>query len=272
MDQPFLAFRTVVLVWRGGLVSRGSSRVPFTSGVLKALIVSALLAATPGVAIADLTADLCNDLVGKRPRIIDTFEGRATPVPHCYIHGTLDRDRRFRIQLPATWNGKFVLGMGGGWGGDEFSAASTIGDIVLADGYAYAESNQGRPAPIFDQDDTWAELHYIANQQLARFAEDMIARRYGEKPSYKYLFGSSGGGWRALAQLERYPGFWHGAGIRNPAIEPRNLIFSFSIFDRYFPMAAAQLYVILAARALWQYPSALLNSEEAHSLNRLYDA
>jgi hypothetical protein len=217
-------------------------------------------------------AGRCERIRGSHPEGFDTVEERLTPVPHCYLHGTLDTDRSFRIQLPSAWNGKFVLGMGGGWGGDEFSAASTIGDIVLGEGYAYAESNQGRPTPVFDEDDTWRELHFVANHQLTQFAERIIRRHYGSAPSRKYLFGSSGGGWRALAQLERYPGVYDGAGIRNPAIEPRNLTYTFSVFDKYFRTIQPRLAAIIAARDLKEDPPEVLTPEEATALDELYAA
>lgn len=255
-------------------------------GWVRLLSASTLVAAVAvlpvGPAAADLTADLCGKLAKRVEHVsgegvrtsfaIDTIEGRLAPVAHCFIHGTLGGDARFRIQLPAAWNGKYVLGMGGGWGGNEQSAASTIGNIVIAEGYAYAESNQGRPAPVFDQADTWQELHTIRNHQLTRFAKGKIVQRYGRAPSRSYLFGSSGGGWRSLSQLERYPQTYDGAGIRNPAIEPRNLVFTYSVFDRNFSQILPRLGAIVAARDLREDPIAVLTPAEAAALNRIYDA
>lgn len=236
----------------------------------------------PTGAGADLTTDLCGKIANRVENVqsegvktsfaVDTVEGRLIPAPHCYIHGTLGGDARFRIQLPAAWNGKYVLGMGGGWGGDEFSGASTIGDIVIASGYAYAESNQGRPAPVFDQADTFQELTTIRNHQLTQFATGKIVQRYGQPPSRRYLFGSSGGGWRSLSQLERYPQTYDGAGVRNPAIEPRNLVFTYSVFDRNFPTFLAKLDAIVNARDLRQDPATVLTAAEAAALNEIYDA
>src|SRR5438445_677903 len=104
---------------------------------LGALVLPSVVVVLPVMASADLTVDLCGTIANRVENVqsegvktsfaVDTVEGRLTPVPHCYIHGTLGGDSRFRIQLPAAWNGKYVLGMGGGWGGDEFSAASSTG-------------------------------------------------------------------------------------------------------------------------------------------------
>jgi hypothetical protein len=255
-------------------------------GSHRLLWISGFLTVTVTLSVAPTSADLNGDLCGKLTKrvehlqsdgtrtsfAIDTLEDRLTPVPHCFIHGTLGGDSRFRIQLPAAWNGKYVLGMGGGWGGSETAAASTIGDIVMVEGYAYAESNQGRPAPIFDPADTWQELHTIRNHQLTQFAKGKIVQRYGRPPQRSYLFGSSGGGWRSLSQLERYPQTYDGAGIRNPAIEPRNLVFTYSVFDRNFPLLLPQLNVIVGARDLGLDPAAVLTAAQAAALNQIYDA
>ena len=240
------------------------------------------LAAGPVAVRADLTSDLCGGLARRVQHIrservpttfaVDTIEGLTDPVPHCFIHGTLAGDARFRILLPAVWNGRFVLGVGGNWGGSEFSAASTIGDVVLADGYAYAESNQGRLAPAFGPGDTWQELHTIRNHQLTQVAHGQILRRYGRRPSRSYLVGSSGGGWRSLSQLERYPQTYDGAAIRNPAVDGRSIVFTLSVFDRYFPVILPRLGAIVRARDLGLDPAAALTPEEAAALHQIYDA
>ncbi|HZA52004.1 MAG TPA: tannase/feruloyl esterase family alpha/beta hydrolase, partial [Myxococcaceae bacterium] len=171
----------------------------------------------PAAALADLTADLCGKLAtglesvhseGVRTSFhIDTVEGRATPVPHCYVAGWLARDTRFRILLPtpSAWNGKLVFGLGGGYGGSVDANNDGVTLPVVSEGYAFAQSDEGREAPVFDARDTWQELHYVRNHQTAMFAKGRVQQRYGRLPSRTYLFGSSGGGWRSLSQLERYP-------------------------------------------------------------------
>lgn len=239
----------------------------------------------PGIAGADLTSELCGKLAnlaggtetvsseGVRTAFhIDTVEGRTTPVPHCFIHGTLAGDTRFRILLPKAWNGKFVLGLGGGYGGDENANTEGVTLPVVTEGYAFASSNEGRPAPVFDQADTWQELHYIRNHQTTQFAKGKIQALYGRLPSRSYLFGSSGGGWRSLSQIERYPQTYDGAGIRNPVIEPRNFTYQYSVLDHFLPVFLARLPAIVQARDRKEDPFALLTLQEAAALQRLYDA
>ncbi|HZA50317.1 MAG TPA: tannase/feruloyl esterase family alpha/beta hydrolase, partial [Myxococcaceae bacterium] len=216
------------------------------------LIAASVFAASlvPARAWADLTADLCGKVSSRGGTItsegvktsfhIDTVEGRTTPVPHCFIHGTVAEDSAFLVQLPANWNGKYVLQMGGGVGGSEVAGNA----FLLLQGYAHASSNQGRPAPVFEQADNWQELHLIRNHQLSQFVKGLIAQRYGSGPSRSYLYGSSGGAWRSLSQMERYPEAYDGAGIRNPVVDPRHIIFSRSVVELYQPVIEAKMAAI----------------------------
>lgn len=238
----------------------------------------------PGIAGADLTSELCGKVAnlpggtetvsseGVRTNFhIDAAEGRTIPVPHCFIHGTLAGDTRFRILLPKAWNGKYVFGLGGGYGGSENANTEVVTLPVVSEGYAFASSNEGRPAPVFDQADTWQELHYIRNHQTTQFAKGKIQALYGRLPSRSYLFGSSGGGWRSLSQIERYPQTYDGAGIRNPVIEPRNFAYQYSLLDTFFPVISGKIAAIIQARDRKEDPFAFLTPGEAAALQRLYD-
>lgn len=251
-------------------------------GALAALAGLAL-ALAPATARADLTSDLCARLATGRESIrsegsttsvrVVIVEGRAAPVPHCYVEGWLAGDTRFRIMLPArsAWNGKYVLGLGGGYGGSFASNNDLVNLPVLAEGYAVAQCNEGREAPVFGPDDTWQELHYIRNHQTTMFAKSKIAALYGRPPSRSYLFGSSGGGWRSLSQIERYPESYDGAGIRNPVIEPRYFTFQYTLLDYYLPAFEAKLAQIVAARDRHEDPMPLLTPAERDALQAMYD-
>lgn len=245
-----------------------------------AALAALTLAFAPAPALADLTSDLCGKLAAGPLKskaitstvVIDTVEGRTVPAPHCYVHGTIAGDRNFRILLPQGWNGRLVFGLGGGYGGTEFANDAEVTQVVVREGYAFAQSNEGRPAPVFGRDDTWQELHYIANHETTLLAKELSAKRYGRGPARTYLFGSSGGGWRSLAQLERYPEDYDGAGMRNPAIEPRHLTYEFTILDHFLPTVRARLPQIIAARDRNEDALPFLTAEEQAALNRLYAA
>ena len=252
------------------------TRMHVSRATLVQLLGVALLFAA-GPAAADLTVELCGKVANhggqtvvsegvKTSFAIDTVEGRLTPVPHCFIHGTLAEDSAFIVQLPAAWNGKYVLQMGGGSGGSELAAPL----FLLLQGYAHASSNQGRPGPVFEQADTWQELHLIRNHQLSQYAKGLIVQRYGRNPTYSYLYGSSGGAWRSLSQIERYPQAYDGAGLRNPPIDPRHIFFTRSVFDNNYPTIRPKIAQIIRARDLDEDPYLLLTPSEGQALDRLY--
>jgi hypothetical protein len=248
------------------------------------LLAGLTLGLAPGTALADLTAELCGPIRATSQSVqsegvrttfhIQTVEGRSSPVPHCYIDGWLASDTRFRIMLPApsAWNGKYVLGLGGGYGGSFVSNNDLVNLPVLVEGYAVAQSDEGREAPVFDANDSWQELLTIRNHQTTMFAKSKIAALYGRQASRSYLFGSSGGGWRSLSQLERYPQSYDGAGMRNPAIEPRHLTYTYTILDHFVPVILAKLPQIIAARDRNETDLPFLSADERYALDRIYAA
>jgi hypothetical protein len=240
------------------------------------------LSLAPGAARADLTEELCGKLAkgdesvqseGVKTTIhIDTVEGRTSPVAHCYIHGTLAEDTRFRILLPQAWNDRLVIGLGGGFGGDEFSNDAGATVPLVSVGHAWAQVNEGRVEPVFDASDSFQELHYIRTHQIAQFAKGRVQQRYGKQPDRTYLFGSSGGGWRSLSQIERYPQTYDGAAIRNPNIDVRNFVYTLSVFDHFYPVIKPKINQIVQARDRYEDPLPLLTPAEQAALLRIYNA
>jgi hypothetical protein len=104
------------------------------------------------------------------------------------------------------------------------------------------------------------------------FAKGRVQQRYGRLPSRTYLFGSSGGGWRSLSQLERYPETYDGAGMRNPAIEPRHLTYTYTVLDHFLPVIRSKLGQIIAARDRNEVALPFLTAAEREALNRIYAA
>src|SRR5688572_24392999 len=261
--------------WEGIRVNRRSS-IFLAGGLVLSLATSS--------ALADLTSELCGPIRATSESVqsegvrttfhLQTVEGRSAPVPHCYVDGWLASDTRFRIMLPAAsaWNGKYVLGLGGGYGGSFDSNNDAVNLPVLVEGYAVAQSDEGREAPVFDAGDSWQELLTIRNHQTTMFAKSKIAALYGRQASRSYLFGSSGGGWRSLSQLERYPQSYDGAGMRNPAIEPRHLTYTYTILDHFVPVILAKLPQIIAARDRNETDLPFLTAEERYALGRIHAA
>ena len=239
-------------------------------------------AATAQQLLSPERTSLCGSMAVNNPSdeaVLDAVEERMNPVPHCFIHGRLDTDRYFRIQLPGNWNRKFVLTVEGGHGGSEFRTVDDVfgANHILAEGYAVAASNQGRNGPVFDHDDSFEELSLTANHQLALYAQKKIAQVYGQDARRKYAYGYSGGALRSLVLLEAHPELFDGAAIGHPASMEggrygRNRLMS--LFDRLYPAIAPKVNAIVAARDKGEDPllTAGLTPAQAEALNQLYDS
>jgi hypothetical protein len=171
----------------------------------------------------DLTAYVSEDPYFGPP-FLDADEVRADPIPHRYLHGGFEGTAtRFAIYFPPKeiWRGRFFQPLGGGQGGDEFSAAPWIKlseflgglpDAAELGGYM-VESNQGhiQSSPDPNADDPVSLYGYRASAESARFASFLATRHYGEAPRYGYAFAGGGGGFRCLQCMERAPSVWDAA-------------------------------------------------------------
>lgn len=159
------------------------------------------------------------------------------PVPGVLVRGTIkdDPQARFLIRLPASWNGKLVVGGSSGTR-SEFNGDLVISDFVLQKGYAYASQNKGmqnvtittssnpkacplRPITdispgtptnpllyflLLDQENTIQEWGQRMNQ-AAHIAKSIIEEHYGTTPSRTYAMGVSNGGYQVRKAIEDHP-------------------------------------------------------------------
>lgn len=154
---------------------------------------------------------------------IGTVESLADPVPHCKVTGTLGREVGFSVWLPADWNGKFVMGGGGGFVGSIQNQALALG--ALQRGYATAGTDTGHQAGGIDG--SWA-LHnlerlvnygHVAIHQVSEVAKHIAAAHYAGTVERAYFAGCSNGGRQAMAFSQRYPQDFDGIIAGAPAFD-----------------------------------------------------
>ena len=71
-------------------------------------------------------------------------------VPHCKVDGVIDSRINFELLLPEAWNGKFLMGGGGGFVGKVENQAQdslSAGLTPLERGYATVGTDTGHTAP-----------------------------------------------------------------------------------------------------------------------------
>lgn len=124
-----------------------------------------------------------------------------------------NHDSQFVIRLPERWNGGLVVAAPPGIR-EQYANDRTIGDHVLARGYAFAATDKGNTGPALYRDgarpgDAIAEWHRRLTQ-LTVAAERVAARHYGSAPRRTYAAGMSMGGYLVRRQLENVPWLYDG--------------------------------------------------------------
>ena len=149
-------------------------------------------------------------------------------VPHCKVAGTIDGSIGFELLLPNDWNGKFVMGGGGGFVGSVQNQAQdgmSAGPTPLERGYATVGTDTGHTAPGTDA--SWARNDAQARENFAHRAvhrtaevsKAFVADYYKHAVDRSYFFGCSRGGGQAMVEAQRYPEDFDGIIAAAPVLD-----------------------------------------------------
>jgi hypothetical protein len=139
----------------------------------------------------------------------------------CVVNGALHETLRFRIALPADWNGRLLYVGGGGWNGAISPLAFTPAPERA--GYAIVASDSGHQANGIDA--SWAlgdpqaqmEFAFLSVHSVAEATKAIIRDFYGSAPHHSYFEGCSNGGREGLVSATRFPSDFDGIIARAPA-------------------------------------------------------
>ena len=133
---------------------------------------------------------------------------KAVEVSHIDVRGVIGEVIGFELMLPDRWNGRIVMGGGGGLVGTcEHHARG-----MLEGGYATVGTDTGHVSPTpFTAD--WALLNaeaqvnfgYLAVHRTIEVAKAIVTAYYKRSPDFAYFIGCSTGGRQALMEAQRYP-------------------------------------------------------------------
>jgi len=143
------------------------------------------------------------------------------PAPHCKVAGVIGTETNFELLMPDNWNGKFVMGGGGGFVGSVVNTALLYSP--LQKGYATVGTDTGHQAHSLDA--SWAlnnlervvSFGHQAVHRTAVTAKALIASYYGQDISRRYFTGCSRGGGQALMEAQRHPEDFDGIVAGHPA-------------------------------------------------------
>jgi hypothetical protein len=151
-----------------------------------------------------------------------TLESATEVLPEqCVVSGTLHGTLNFQIKLPSYWNGKMLTLGGGGWNGSIAAAAYSASGNTS--GYVTVASDGGRQGSGLDatsflnNPQGQQDFGYLSIHSTHEVALEVVQRRYGRLPVYRYFEGCSNGGREALVQATRFPNDYDGIVVRAPA-------------------------------------------------------
>jgi hypothetical protein len=139
---------------------------------------------------------------------------------HVEVKGIIGGRIRFELLLPDSWNGRFVMGGGGGFVGTVQNSAR---DSVNR-GYATAGTDTGHQWPkghmagwAYTNVEAQVNFGFLAVHRTAEVAKELIRRYYSADSAYSYFVGCSRGGGQAMMEAQRYPKDFDGIVAGAPA-------------------------------------------------------
>ena len=192
----------------------------------------------PDIRIEQATASLGEQAQAENlPEGVSSRSARAT-VPHCNVSGVIGSEIRFEVLLPDDWNGRFLMGGGGGFVG----SLGYQGRFSVNRGYATAATDTGHQANGIRAE--WAYGHperrvnygYLGVHRTTEAAKAII-RAYYEQPAERaYFMGCSNGGRQAMMSAQRFPEDFDGIIAGAPAHDFSGVLAAFTYnMQRIFP-------------------------------------
>jgi feruloyl esterase len=183
------------------------------------------------------------------------------------VAGVIGGNIRFELWLPDSWNGRFVMGGGGGFVGTvQNSALDSVNH-----GYATVGTDTGHEWQpgysagwALDNLEAQVNFGYLAVHRTAEVAKALIRSYYGADATHSYFTGCSRGGGQAMMEAQRYPLDFDGIVAGAPAFDwPGLAANAVSIQKALYPDAAQLDKTVLDQAALQKLQQAILEQGDA---------
>jgi feruloyl esterase len=200
-------------------------------------------------------------------------ENKPNTAAYFELKGVIGGHIHFELLLPDAWNGRFVMGGGGGFVGTVQNAArdsvhkgcATVGTDT---------GHQSQPGYMagwaLDNLEAKVNFGYLAVHRTAEVAKALIRACYRTDPAWSYFLGCSRGGGQAMMEAQRYPKDFDGIVAGAPAFHWTGLAAtSVAIAKALYPDPAHLDSTVLTKEALQKLQAAIL--EQCDSLDGLKD-
>ena len=154
---------------------------------------------------------------------------------HCEISGAIAKrtgidgypyEIKFRLRMPADWNGRFFMEGGGGTNGSLSAAVGEIGGgqsgNALSRNFATIATDGGHDNVVNNNPDALGtvafgmdpqarlDMGYNSYDQVTQAGKAAVARFYGRAPDKSYFMGCSEGGREGMMLSQRFPSHYDG--------------------------------------------------------------
>ena len=189
------------------------------------------------------------------------------------VKGVIGEHIRFELLLPEAWNGRFVMGGGGGFVGTVQNAARGS----VSKGYATVGTDTGHQSEpgylagwALDNLEAKVNFGYLAVHRTAEAAKALIRTYYGAEPAHSYFVGCSRGGGQAMMEAQRYPKDFDGIVAGAPAFHWTGIAaMAVTIAKALYPDPRHLDRTVLTKDALRKLQAAIL--EQCDALDGLKD-
>ena len=198
-----------------------------------------------------------------------TPDAKKNPQAAAYLEvkGVIGGSIRFELLLPDAWNGRFVMGGGGGFVGTvQNSARDSVNH-----GYATVGTDTGhewQPGYMagwaFTNLEAQLNFGYLAVHRTAEASKALIRAYYRAEPAYSYFTGCSRGGGQAMMEAQRYPKDFDGIVAGAPAFNWTGFAaMSVAIAKTLYPDPKHLDHAALSKEALQKLQKAIIEQGDA---------
>lgn len=245
---------------------------PIRQGILQFAVCASLLVGSNsfGASTNRLSVEAVRQL-----RLPDVVLESVKPVaadaknPRSYlaVNGVIGASIRFELLLPEDWNGRFVMGGGGGFVGTVQNSAR--GSVNR--GYATVGTDTGHHSETgymaewaIDNLEAKVNFGHLAVHRTAEVAKALIRGYYGADSEHSYFVGCSRGGGQAMMEAQRYPGDFDGIVAGAPAFNWTGLAaMSVAIAQVLYPDPAKLEHPVITKESLERLQASIIEQCDA---------
>jgi feruloyl esterase len=189
------------------------------------------------------------------------------PVAYVELKGIIGDNIRFELLLPDAWNGRFVMGGGGGFVGSVQNGARGS----VNSGYATVGTDTGHESQpgylagwALTNLEAQLNFGYLAVHRTAETAKALIRAYYRADPAHSYFIGCSRGGGQGMMEAQRFPRDFDGIVSGAPAFNWTGLASTMvAIAKSLYPNPAHLDSTVLSKEALQKLQAGILEQCDA---------